>query len=80
MDVELTVEESNALENALRTYCSDLRMEIADTDNAEYRRGLREERALLESVIAKLDRAAASSTERDVEGRTVVRVVGVWVS
>lgn len=79
VDVELTVDESNALQQALRTYTSELRMEIADTDNPGFRRGLREERALLESVLAKLDSAAASSAERDAEGRTIVRLVGVWI-
>ena len=78
MDVELTVDESNALQKALRTYCSDLRMEITDTDNPAYRRDLRAERALLESVLAKLDSAASSSSQRDSEGRVVVRMVGVW--
>jgi hypothetical protein len=78
MEVTLTDEESSALQQALRTYCSDLRMEIVDTDNAEFRRGLRNERAVLESAIAKLDEAAKHSHERDAEGRVVVRLISVW--
>jgi hypothetical protein len=61
MDVHLTPEEVVALQQVLNTYCGDLRMEIAETDNAEYRRGLRDERALLEGVIAKLQHAGASA-------------------
>jgi hypothetical protein len=78
MHVELTVEESNALRQAVERYCSDLRMEIVDTDNPEFRRGLRTERSLLESVLAKLDAGVAGSDERDSDGRVVVRVVSVW--
>jgi hypothetical protein len=59
MDVELTAEESAAVNAALRSYVSDLRMEITDTDNPEYRRTLRAERAALESALAKLDKTAA---------------------
>jgi len=79
MDVELTVEESSALQKALRSYTSELRMEIADTDNAEFRRGLRHEREVLEGVIAKLDDAASTSAHLDEEGRVVVRIVSVWL-
>jgi hypothetical protein len=78
MDIELTLEESTALQNALRSYNSDLRMEIVGTDNAEFRRDLRAERTTLESVVSKLDAAAASSSERDAEGRVIVRMVGIW--
>ena len=78
MDIELTAEESTALQNALRSYNSDLRMEIVGTDNAGFRRDLRAERTTLESVVSKLDAAAASSSERDVHGRVIVRMVGVW--
>jgi hypothetical protein len=78
MHVEFTLEESNALRQALKVYCSDLRMEIADTDNPSFRRGLRNERELLESVLSKLDAGVASSEERDDAGRVVVRVSYVW--
>jgi hypothetical protein len=78
MEIELTADESAALQKALRSYGSDLRMEIAATDNAEYRTDLRAERATLESVIDKLDAAAKRSDQRDAEGRVVVRLVSVW--
>jgi hypothetical protein len=79
VDVQLTVEESSALRQALQSYLSDLRMEITDTDNAAYRRDLKDERAALESVAKKLTDAAGSTHERDTEGRAIIRFVGVWV-
>jgi hypothetical protein len=91
VDVELSVEESTAVQNALRTYHSDLRMEIVDTDNPAYRRGLREERELLDSVLGKLDEAAAradaaEATSDDAArarsgeqpGFVVIRLVSRW--
>ena len=78
MEIELTAEESAALQKALRVYNSDLRMEIVGTDNATYRHELRDERTTLESVIAKLDAAGESSALRDHEGRVIVRMVGIW--
>jgi hypothetical protein len=78
--VSFSAEESSALRNALSSYCSDLRMEIADTDNPAFRRQLRHERELLESVLAKLESGAAQSQERDDAGRVVVRVVSVWTA
>lgn len=80
MDVQLTAEESDAMQKALRTYCSDLRMEIVDTDNAAYKRDLKEERAVLESALTKLDHAAAHAEERDPDGRVVIRMVSLWSS
>ncbi|MCC6437511.1 MAG: hypothetical protein IT196_20950 [Acidimicrobiales bacterium] len=80
VDVQLTAEESDAVQKALRTYCSDLRMEIVDTDNAGYKRDLKHERAVLESALAKLDGAAGASEQRDEHGRVVIRVVSLWSS
>jgi hypothetical protein len=59
MEIHLSPEESAALGAALRSYVSDLRMEIVDTDNPQFRRVLRGERTVLESVIARLDDADA---------------------
>lgn len=80
MDVTLTNEESEALQKALRTYLSDLRGEIADTDNPGYKRELRHEREVLERVMASLDQASSASAERDAEGRVVIRVVTAWTT
>ena len=78
MEIELTAEESAALQHALRSYSSDLRMEIVGTDNASFRNDLRAERTTLESVIGKLDEAVKASDQRDQEGRVVVRMVSIW--
>ena len=77
MDVSLTEAESVAVQRALRSYLSDLRMEIADTDNPQYRRDLREERAALENALTKLDGTVASD---DTSGGQVTRVVEIWWS
>jgi hypothetical protein len=78
MDVELDAEQSAAVRKALKTYLSDLRMEIVDTDNPAYRRDLREERASLEAAMEKLDAAAAKADHRDENGNVVVRWVSIW--
>ena len=79
MNVSLTVEESAAVRKALRSYLSDLRAEIADTDNPEYRRELREERAALEGAVDKLDQAGESgSTAEGGDAPHAVRIVELW--
>jgi hypothetical protein len=80
MDVTLDREESACMQAALRSYCSDLRMEIADTDNPDYRRTLRHEREVLERAINKLDGAAAATANDTETTGVVVRFVGVWTS
>ncbi|MGE0878202.1 MAG: hypothetical protein AB7L13_10635 [Acidimicrobiia bacterium] len=80
MDIVVTEEESAALQSALRTYCSDLRMEIVDTDNPGYRRDLRHERDVLQGLIDKLDRATnerSDATTVDAEP-ALVRIVAYW--
>ena len=79
MDIELSKDESAVIRQALDSYCSDLRMEIVDTDNPAFRRGLKEERALIEGVLAKLDSAISSDAERGPEGQVMVRLVA-WFS
>jgi hypothetical protein len=76
MNVSLTVEESDAVRKALRSYLSDLRAEIVDTDNSEYKRELRAERAALEAAIAKLDQG--SPARIDSTGGAAVKVVELW--
>jgi hypothetical protein len=79
MDIELSQQESAVIRQALDSYCSDLRMEIVDTDNPAFRRGLKEERALIEGVLAKLDDAIATEPDRSPEGHVMVRLVA-WYS
>jgi hypothetical protein len=93
MDVELSEEESEAVQTALRSYLSDLRMEITDTDNPEYKRALRDERTMLEKAIEKLSGASvmagqtagapssALAEDEQADGETtrpVLRVVRLW--
>jgi hypothetical protein len=55
MLIELTEVQCAELQRLLEGTLSDLSSEIADTDNAEYREGLRERRTVLESVLFQLD-------------------------
>jgi hypothetical protein len=80
-EITLTDEESAAIEKALRSYLRELRGEIADTDNPVYKRELREERATLESAIAKLggpsDSGTASGAPGEASRVVVMRVFGL---
>lgn len=55
MLIELTEVQCAELQRLLETTLSDLSSEIAETDKAEYRDGLRERRSILESVLFQLD-------------------------
>ena len=79
MDIELTPEESAAVQAALRRYVSDLRMEIVDTDNPDYKRTLREEREALESALTKLD-AQSHGGSSTADLASDVRVIRIWWS
>jgi hypothetical protein len=56
MKIELTDEQVCDLGDLLRAVLGDLSSEIAATDNALYREGLRVRRASLEGVLAQLGR------------------------
>lgn len=53
-DLTLTTQERDELRLALRTYVTDMRMEIAHTDRSEFREELRAGRAVLEEVLRRL--------------------------
>lgn len=55
MQLDLTDEQANDLRELLRTSLGDLSTEIAGTDNAAYREGLRSRRASLEAVLTLLE-------------------------
>jgi hypothetical protein len=55
MLIELTEEQCAELQRLLESSLGDLSSEIAGTDNAEYREGLRQRRSVLESVLFLLD-------------------------
>jgi hypothetical protein len=54
MQIELTDEQASDLAELLRGALGDLSSEIAATDNAAYRQGLRSKGASLEAVLAQL--------------------------
>lgn len=80
MNVTLSIEESGAVQKAMRSYLSDLRGEIVGTDNPQYKSELREERALLESALSKLDEVAAAATSSTGGEATAgaVAIVEMW--
>ena len=55
MLIELTEAQCAELQRLLESSLGDLSTEIADTDNATFRRELRERRDVLESVLFLLD-------------------------
>jgi hypothetical protein len=55
MLLELTEDQCAELQRLLESALGDLSSEIAGTDNAEYRQGLRDRRAVLEAVLYQLD-------------------------
>jgi hypothetical protein len=55
--IELTQEEHELLVEVLDEFLSDLRMEIADTDSADYKDGLRHEKSVIVELITKIKAA-----------------------
>lgn len=58
MRIDLSDVEAATLRDALDSYLSDLRMEIADTDRMDFREGLKEQRKILEGLLQRLEAAA----------------------
>jgi hypothetical protein len=54
----LTDEERDVLSRALGLYLSELRMEIVDTENWEYRAALKHEKNVLDGIAEALDLSA----------------------
>jgi len=54
MQIELTDDQRTDLRDLLQVTLGDMSSEIAGTDNASYREGLRHRRASLEGVLAQL--------------------------
>lgn len=56
LQLNLSQDEASALKDALTTYISDLRMEIADTDQMEFREDLKREEELLSRILENLEK------------------------
>lgn len=54
LSLTLSAEEHELLQDVLREVISDLRMEIADTDAADYRAMLHHREDLLKQLVARL--------------------------
>jgi len=57
----LTEQERALLQDVLSTCLSDLRMEIADTDNSFFKQDLRERKAALNTLLEKVGEGAEVS-------------------
>lgn len=62
MDSKFTNEELAMLEEVVREYLADLRMEIADTEDYGFREGLKKKSEILQAVIAKLEKVKQAAS------------------
>ena len=53
-DVSLNEEELIVLRDVLESYLSDLRMEVADTDNYDFRQELKQKEKCLKGILQKI--------------------------
>jgi len=60
MQLNLSTEEREVLADVLSSYLSNLRYEIADTDDYDYRTGLKEKETVLNRIAAALEDTAKS--------------------
>jgi hypothetical protein len=75
VELDLTHEEAHLLREVLRSYLKELRGEIVDTENPEYKRTLRHERELLDGIAARLDETPPGEEPTITR---VVRVTAYW--
>jgi hypothetical protein len=54
--IELTDQEAELLRNVLEEYVSDLRMEVSNTDNMDFREALKEKERILRGLVERLAR------------------------
>ena len=62
--LELAPGEAKELQRVLKSYLSDLRMEIAGTDSFDFRRTLKRTEALLKRIIGRLQGRSAGTAPR----------------
>lgn len=60
MMLNLTTEAQDILRETLESYISDLRMEVSNTDNYDFRQDLKHREAILKSIADQLRHAAAA--------------------
>lgn len=75
MQLHLDDHEAHLLREVLRSYLKELRGEIVDTDNVEYKRTLRHEREVLDAIAARLDETPPGDEPVITQ---VVQVTAVW--
>ncbi len=61
MDVSLTPQEAALVQHILQAHLSDLRMEIADTDNYDLRQRLKETEANIKRLLSRLEEGQAAA-------------------
>lgn len=61
--LDLTDEEEQTLREALRQYLSELDMEIAHTDRAEFRTMLKQRKAVLKKLFDRLPEGASPKAQ-----------------
>jgi hypothetical protein len=59
MQLELQPDEAELLKTTLTNRLSNLRMEIAGTENFEFRQGLKDDEETIKAILARLDKAEA---------------------
>ena len=62
--LNLTDQEVALLLDLIQSDQSDLRMEIADTDDRHFRDHLKENKAIIQSIIEKLQSSAQTTEQR----------------
>lgn len=61
MNTGLTHEEMAVLEEVIKEYLTELRMEIADTEDYDYRQNLKRKAEILHVIVGKLEKAKVSA-------------------
>ena len=59
-DIKLTHDEAEMLHKILDSYLSDLRVEIADTDLADFREILKNEEVFIKELLHRLETAGVN--------------------
>jgi hypothetical protein len=66
MGLELNDSEIEVIGRVLRNYLGDLRMEIRDTEDHDFRAGLKQDEQVITSFLARLPASSASQGEGEI--------------